>query len=434
MSGPIDLRRQASPRLVALAAVSVAGLFGSILAGRPELVAVAAPFAILLVAGIVLAERPDVRVAITPAFDRVVAGDDIDVAVTITSSVPVSRVALWLPRRGFASVVNPDDGVLTWATTVGRRPASIPVRLHASRWGVEALGPARVELAGPFGLVRWSGAGEETAIVRVLPDDGSLENLLPNLEPRTASGAHVSRRRGDGFEFAEIRQYREGDRLRSVNWYQSARRGELWVNERHPERSGDLVVLVDTFADRRPGGSASLELSVRVAWRIAMAHLAAHDRVGLVGFGGLPSWVLPGGGERARLTVIDRLLDSYAMWNEALRSVAFLPRPVFPPGAQVVAVTGLHDERMTAGIAELVRRGHDTSVVVISERDTDRDATDAARADVIVLARRLWRLQLRERRRGLERLGIPVVTMTEDDPSQVLALTRVRRRPTRRSS
>jgi uncharacterized protein (DUF58 family) len=165
-----------------------------------------------------------------------------------------------------------------------------------------------------------------------------------------------------------------------------------------------------------------------------MAHLAAHDRVGLVGFGGLPSWVLPGGGERARLAVIDRLLDSYAMWNEAQRSVTFIPRPVFPAGAQVVVVTGLHDERMIAGIAELVRRGHDTSVVVIAPREVDHGASSAARSDVVVLARRLWRLQLRERRRGLERLGIPVVTMTEDDPSQVLALTRVRRRPTRRSS
>ena len=122
--------------------------------------------------------------------------------------------------------------------------------------------------------------------------------LLPNVEPRAASGVHVARRRGEGFEFAEVRQYREGDRLRSVNWYQTARRGELWVNEHHPEKSGDLVVLVDTFADRPSGGSASLERSVRVAWQVAMAHLAAHDRVGVVGFGGLPSWVTPGGGER----------------------------------------------------------------------------------------------------------------------------------------
>ena len=126
------------------------------------------------------------------------------------------------------------------------------------------------------------------------------------------------------------------------------------------------MVLVDTFADRPSGGSASLERSVRVAWQVAMAHLAAHDRVGVVGFGGLPSWVTPGGGERARLAVIDRLLESHASWTEAQRSVAYLPRPVFPAGAQVLAVSGLHDNRMTDAIADLARRGHDTSVVVVS--------------------------------------------------------------------
>ncbi len=269
-----------------------------------------------------------------------------------------------------------------------------------------------------------------SAIVRVLPDDGTLRTLLPNLEPRSASGAHVARRRGDGFEFAEIRQYRDGDQLRSVNWYQTARRGELWVNDHHPERSGDLVVVVDTFADRRPDGSASLENTVRAAWQIAMAHLGAHDRVGIVAFGGLPSWVLPGGGERARLAVLDRLLDSHAIWNEAQRSVWFLPRQIFPAGAQVVAVTGLHDERMTIAIAELARRGHDTSVVVIDVGEQARSSTP----ETVVLARRLWKLQLRERRRDLERLGIPVVSMTGNDPSQIVALTRARRRPTRRSS
>ena len=193
VSGRSISAAEASPRLVALAAVSVAGLFGSILAGRPELVAVAAPFAVLLVAGIVLAESPDVPSRGHSTFDRVVAGDDIDVSVTITSSVPVSASRCRLPRRRFASVVEPADGVLTWATTVGRRPTSMTVRLRTSRWGVEAVGPARLELAGPLGIVRWSGTSADIAIVGCYRTTVRLENLLPNLEPRTASGAHVSR-------------------------------------------------------------------------------------------------------------------------------------------------------------------------------------------------------------------------------------------------
>ena len=425
----IALQRRASPRLVAVAAVAVGGLFGGLLAGRPELVAVAAPFALIFVAGVVLAERPVVSVDIRAESDRVVAGEDIVVAITVTSTVPASRVALWLPHQGFASVVEPEDRQLSWAVRVAGS-AVLTARLHTPRWGVESLGPARLDVSGPLGLVRWVGRGQSTSIVRVLPDDGTLQTLLPNLEPRTASGAHVARRRGDGFEFAEIRQYREGDRLRSVNWYQTARRGELWVNDHHPERSGDLVVVVDTFADRRPDGSASLEDTVRAAWQIAMAHLAAHDRVGIVAFGGLPAWVLPGGGERARLAVLDRLLDSSATWNEAQRSVSFLPRQIFPAGAQVIAVSGLHDERMTSAIADLARRGHDTSVVVIEEREVAGPEVAAN----IVLARRLWRLELRERRRALERLGIPVVSMVGNDPAQIFALARARRRPVRRSS
>ena len=425
----IALQRRASPRLVAVAAVAVGGLFGGLLAGRPELVAVAAPFALVFVAGIVLAERPVVTVDVRAESDRVVAGEDIVVAITLKSTVPVSRVGVWLPHQGFASVAEPEDEHLSWAVRV-EEEAGLTVRLHTPRWGVESLGPARLDVSGPLGLVRWVGRGQSSAIVRVLPDDGTLQTLLPNPEPRTASGAHIARRRGDGFEFAEIRQYREGDRLRSVNWYQTARRGELWVNDHHPERSGDLVVVVDTFADRRPDGSSSLENAVRAAWQIAMAHLGAHDRVGIVAFGGLPAWVLPGGGERARLAVLDRLLDSHATWNEAQRSVFFLPRQIFPPGAQVIAVSGLHDERMTIAIADLARRGHDTSVVVVGEREAARPDV----AETIVLARRLWRLELRERRRELERLGIPVVSMVGNDPAQILALARARRRPTRRSS
>ena len=69
MTERIALQRRASPRLVAVAAVAVGGLFGGLLAGRPELVAVAAPFAVIFVAGVVLAERPVVSVD-DPARER----------------------------------------------------------------------------------------------------------------------------------------------------------------------------------------------------------------------------------------------------------------------------------------------------------------------------------------------------------------------------
>ena len=223
MSSTVELQRQSTARLVAVAALAVAGVFGGILTGRVELVALGAPFAVILVGAVVMAERPGLVVAIAPDADRVVAGEDVVVRVTISSTVPLSRLAVWFPHRGFAEVVEPADGRLVWVSAIGHRPVSLVARLQSRRWGIESFGPLRLEAAGPFGLVRWTGALTTTATLRVLPDDGTLRALLPNVEPRAASGAHVARRRGEGFEFAEVRQYREGDRLRSVNWYHTAR-------------------------------------------------------------------------------------------------------------------------------------------------------------------------------------------------------------------
>ena len=52
------LSRGASPRLVAYGVVTVVGLFAAVVAGRAELAALAAPFALVFVAGVVLAETP----------------------------------------------------------------------------------------------------------------------------------------------------------------------------------------------------------------------------------------------------------------------------------------------------------------------------------------------------------------------------------------
>ena len=55
--------------------------------------------------------------------------------------------------------------------------------------------------------------------------------LLRPSETQVFSGNHVARQKAEGIEFADIRQFVAGDRVRHVNWRATARRGELWVNE-----------------------------------------------------------------------------------------------------------------------------------------------------------------------------------------------------------
>ena len=64
-----------------------------------------------------------------------------------------------------------------------------------------------------------------------------LRSLLRPRETQPYVGEEVSRRRGDGIEYADIRQFAFGDMVTRINWRATARRGELWVNDRHPERN-----------------------------------------------------------------------------------------------------------------------------------------------------------------------------------------------------
>ena len=423
----MTLARSGTPRLVAYATLTVLGLFGAVLSGRAELAAMAAPFALLFLAGIVLAETPTVTAHLVLDGDRVVEGDVITGTLTLTTVPSGWLVEVLVPAAGAVDVEEPAHGALAWSGTSAALAAPLGIRLRPSTWGLATVGPVWVRVHGPLGLVRWEGAVSAAITLRVLPGPASARAILQAAEPRAIAGSHLARIRGDGMEFAEVRPYAPGDRLRAVNWSVSARRSGIWVNQRHPERSADLVVLVDTFADDREGHAAALVPAIRAAWVLATAHLGAHDRVGLVTFGGYPAWVAPGGGERALLALTDRLLATRAAWTEAQRSVRYLPGIAIPSGALVVGLTPLHDSRMVVALADLRRRGLEVAAVEIDV--ADELAATAPPGPVPVAALALWRLELERRRRALAAVGIPIVPWPPgDEPAMVVErLARARR-------
>jgi uncharacterized protein (DUF58 family) len=421
------LARSGTPRLVAYATLTVLGLFGAVLTGRAELAAVAAPFALLLLAGVVLAESPAVVAHLVLDTDRVIEGDVVTGSLSLTITPAAGEVEVLVVVKGAVAVEQPEHGALAWSGSSTALAAPLPMRIRPETWGLATVGPVWVRVHGPLGLVRWEGPVSGTVTMRVLPGPASTRALLRAAEPRAIAGSHLARIRGDGLEFAEVRPYAPGDRLRAVNWSVSARRDGIWVNQRHPERSADLVLLVDTFADDREGYAVALVRAVRAAWVLATAHLAAHDRVGLVTFGGYPAWIAPGGGERALLAFCDRLLATRAAWTEAQRSVRYLPSAAIPSGALVVGITPLHDSRMVVALADLRRRG--LEVVAVDVDVADQLAAMGPGTELAAAALGLWRLELERRRRALAAVGIPVVPWPPgEEPAMVLErLARVRR-------
>ncbi len=83
--------------------------------------------------------------------------------------------------------------------------------------------------------------------VRVYPNFASLAELA-GLSVELASrsvGARLQRRRGEGTEFQELRDYRIGDSLRKINWKATARASRLISREYRDERNQQVVLMLD---------------------------------------------------------------------------------------------------------------------------------------------------------------------------------------------
>jgi uncharacterized protein (DUF58 family) len=261
-----------------------------------------------------------------------------------------------------------------------------------------------------FGLFVHEDVLDERVPLKVFPRDEAIRNLLRPLETQVYSGNHVAAQRGEGIEFADLRPFVPGDRVRHVNWRASARRRQLWVNEFHPERNADLVVFVDAFAEARRGERSTLDREVRAAASIVARYLGQRDRVGFVSFGGFLNWLLPSSGTRQLYGIVDAMLDTQIVLSYAWKEVDVIPPRTLPPHALVVALTPLLDDRSTGALLDLRGRGFDLVVVEISPLPFLPPPRGAAEE----LGLRLLRLRREAVRGRFERAGVPVAVWGDE--------------------
>ena len=406
-----------SPKLGAYLGLAGLGLLGGLLTGRSELVALAAPFLIAIWLGLALARRPEVSLRLAAERERALEGEDLKVELELVpaASIPRLDVQLELPRE--LASREPEGRVVIHLPGARRLQRA----LHCRRWGVHELGSVHLRAADRFGFLFHEATLERRIPIRVYPRPEAVRSLLQPLETQVYAGNEVARSRGDGIEFADIRAFVPGDRVRRVNWRASARRRELHVNDLHPERNADLVIFLDTFSELRGSGRSSLDLAVRAAAALAIRYLERRDRVGLIGFGGTLRWLLPAMGLRQLYRIVDALLDTEIALSYAWKGIEVIPVRTLPPEALLVALSPLLDERAVTALLDLRGRGFDLAVVEVSPLPF----VQPGRTEVEKLAYSLWRMEREALRHRYQRLGVPVAVWDEEAPLPV-ALEEVR--------
>lgn len=391
-----------------------------------EGVMLAAPLLLAPASSFLLSPRTATRLVVRGELSEI--GEDLEMAMTVEATPP-------LPGGWIDVEIEPPEGVVA----IGGQARRIVVRpgepLRTS-FQLRPFRPLFVRLATP--KIRWRDPlGLSEILLPARGENLSLERYPPEVRrvPRLAiqrttplPGEVRSRRRATQGDFVAVREYHPGDPRRQINWWASARRGQLASNEFHAERSGEMILCVDARPSGLPGGDDAQLLGVARAAALGLARylLKEKTRVGLVIFGEFVQITRLGGGRVQRYAIEQALQD--ARLSEVAAPVERLSISLqrhFPVGTPVLLLTPMIDDETVASGFFLRRRGYPCMLLCPSPTTLEAERMDLKAADAD-LTLRLVRL-LRRRRLSEAWESSPVVEW--EDFSSLSSLVAFLRRP-----
>jgi uncharacterized protein (DUF58 family) len=307
----------------------------------------------------------------------------------------------------------------------------VPTR-HGDRPAVRVT----VRSYGPLGLAyrqrgrRWNERITPPWTLRVLPHFPARKLLPEKLARlRVFDGAVVTRGRGQGTEFDNLREYVIGDDVRSIDWRASARASDVVVRTWRPERDRRVLCLLDAgrTSAMRIGDEPRLDAAIDAALLLSVLATRADDRVDLLAVDSGIRARVEGGGHRTKL---NRLITAMASLEPALVETDFgvavghlLRRD--HKRALVVIFTALDAAPIVEGLLPMLSRlttRHRVVVASVRDPETARLAvlpqTGTTADDVHLAAAAELALAERDRVRAvLSRLGVIVV----DEPREHFA-------------
>jgi len=343
-------------------------------------------------------------------------GEQAEVRLSVANPGPralrgVLRDA-WVPSAGAAPRVHDLD------VPAGQRRAFTTV-LRPTRRGDRLPDRVTVRSVGPLGVAARQGRHELPWRVRVQPPFTSRKHLPERLARlRQLDGAVVVRQRGQGTEFDTLRDYVEGDDVRSIDWRATARRREVVVRTWRPERDRTLLLVLDTSRTSagRVGDVPRLDAALDAALLLTALASRAGDRVELLAIDREPRAAVEGAG---REDVLRRTVDAMAGLEPALvegdgrRLVGEVLRRL-RRRSLVVLFTSLDSAPLEEGLlphlASLTSR-HTVVLAAVADPRVEQMAAGGGTAEAVYDAAAAERSRMQRRRLTavLRRRGVEVV-------------------------
>lgn len=289
----------------------VSGLAALFLSFGPAILAVHAAALLLLLLADALALRflPEIQ-AERRVPDSLALGVWTEVLLRLQ---PSRTVSLRLEVFDHAPPSAELEGLPAQARFLPGQGVEVSYRLRPLRRGDHPFGRVEILAISPLGIWRrrvWAGEGKA---VRVLPNFEPVARyaLLALADRLGQMGIRFQRRRGEGLEFRELREYRQGDSLRQIDWKATARWQKAISRQYEEERNQQIVLLLDCGRRLRAqdGDLSHFDHCLNAALLLAWVALRQGDLVGLATLGGVDRYLQPQKGRGGLAALVGTVYD-----------------------------------------------------------------------------------------------------------------------------
>ncbi|GAA4302345.1 DUF58 domain-containing protein [Compostibacter hankyongensis] len=192
------------------------------------------------------------------------------------------------------------------------REQHIRYGLRPVRRGAYEFGKINVYARSRLGWIERRYRFETPLTVPVYP--GFLQmrryQLLALANRLSEAGIRRLRRVGHSPEFEHIKEYVQGDDMRTVNWKATARRGGLMVNHYTEEKSQQIYCIIDKGRVMKMpfNGMSLLDYAINAALVLSNVALLKQDKAGLITFSEAPGTFLKADARAVQMSAILELL------------------------------------------------------------------------------------------------------------------------------
>ena len=245
-------------------------------------------------------------------------GDDNTVTVSLVNSYPFKIQCLLIEELPFQFQ---ERNFIKQATIEYNSRSTITYTLRPLSRGEYGFGYLLCFASSPIGLLRKRFKPVGPATIKVYPSYQLLRKYqLLAISGNTLTGVKKIRRLGHSLEFEKIKDYVQGDDVRTINWKATARSNNLMVNTFTDARQQQIYCIIDKGRNMKMPfeGMTLLDYSINASLALLNVALLKQDKAGLITFSNKVSDIVPADRRNDQLLrIIETLYKQQTQFKES---------------------------------------------------------------------------------------------------------------------